>query len=106
MCPRSLSLVFKERTMVAVNTYGWTFERSEFSFAASLNCCGSGRSSETEKADRKSTRLNSSHDQISYAVFCLKKKKKKKTDMICYYQHRNQVNKYKTHEGNTSRQRS
>src|SRR5216683_8027667 len=28
------------------------------------------------KRDRKSTRLNSSHDQISYAVFCLKKKKK------------------------------
>src|SRR2546421_5560429 len=28
--------------------------------------------------DRKSTRLNSSHDQISYAVFCLKKKKKDK----------------------------
>src|SRR5206468_12856109 len=37
---------------------------------------------ETEKInaigalDRKSTRLNSSHDQISYAVFCLKKKKR------------------------------
>src|SRR2546421_5711215 len=30
-----------------------------------------------ELRDRKSTRLNSSHDQISYAVFCLKKKKKK-----------------------------
>src|SRR5690242_21411745 len=30
-------------------------------------------------ADRKSTRLNSSHMSISYAVFCLKKKKKKKT---------------------------
>src|SRR5437867_6067377 len=29
--------------------------------------------------DRKSTRLNSSHRTISYAVFCLKKKKKKKT---------------------------
>src|SRR2546421_9451651 len=29
--------------------------------------------------DRKSTRLNSSHDQISYAVFCLKKKKHKRT---------------------------
>src|SRR5256886_10546666 len=28
------------------------------------------------KRDRKSTRLNSSHSQISYAVFCLKKKKK------------------------------
>src|SRR5688572_31349872 len=32
----------------------------------------------TDSADRKSTRLNSSHSQISYAVFCLKKKKKKK----------------------------
>src|SRR2546428_10142840 len=28
-----------------------------------------------QSLDRKSTRLNSSHDQISYAVFCLKKKK-------------------------------
>src|SRR2546430_14666071 len=28
------------------------------------------------RTDRKSTRLNSSHSQISYAVFCLKKKKK------------------------------
>src|SRR5258707_10123491 len=30
------------------------------------------------KSDRKSTRLNSSHANISYAVFCLKKKKKKR----------------------------
>src|SRR2546430_13000392 len=30
--------------------------------------------------DRKSTRLNSSHSQISYAVFCLKKKKTQQTD--------------------------
>src|SRR5215207_10620506 len=30
-------------------------------------------------SDRKSTRLNSSHEWISYAVFCLKKKKKNKT---------------------------
>src|SRR2546427_8583171 len=30
--------------------------------------------------DRKSTRLNSSHSQISYAVFCLKKKKKQNCD--------------------------
>src|SRR5450432_512660 len=40
------------------------------------------RKAEEEEAcriigDRKSTRLNSSHDQISYAVFCLKKKKKR-----------------------------
>src|SRR2546427_8509222 len=31
---------------------------------------------QTRSLDRKSTRLNSSHSQISYAVFCLKKKKK------------------------------
>src|SRR2546427_4876205 len=30
------------------------------------------------RGDRKSTRLNSSHSQISYAVFCLKKKRRKK----------------------------
>src|SRR2546430_8009680 len=34
-----------------------------------------------EAQDRKSTRLNSSHSQISYAVFCLKKKKKKNTNI-------------------------
>src|SRR5687768_17766420 len=33
-----------------------------------------------EDQDRKSTRLNSSHGYISYAVFCLKKKKKKTTN--------------------------
>src|SRR2546430_4771193 len=33
----------------------------------------------TAARDRKSTRLNSSHSQISYAVFCLKKKKKRGT---------------------------
>src|SRR5438105_11136121 len=33
---------------------------------------------EIVEVDRKSTRLNSSHEWISYAVFCLKKKKKKK----------------------------
>src|SRR5258708_29399532 len=35
-----------------------------------------------EDGNRKSTRLNSSHQIISYAVFCLKKKKKNKTTII------------------------
>src|SRR5207249_7886050 len=35
-----------------------------------------------DREDRKSTRLNSSHVSISYAVFCLKKKKKQKSKMI------------------------
>src|SRR5258708_22542986 len=34
-----------------------------------------------EERDRKSTRLNSSHQIISYAVFCLKKKKKTKSNI-------------------------
>src|SRR5206468_12552858 len=40
--------------------------------AADERLCSRGR--HREHQDRKSTRLNSSHDQISYAVFCLKKK--------------------------------
>src|SRR5690349_25106195 len=38
-----------------------------------------GEQTRHRRQDRKSTRLNSSHVEISYAVFCLKKKKKKKT---------------------------
>src|SRR5690349_22222991 len=38
---------------------------------------GVDRSAGESAGDRKSTRLNSSHVEISYAVFCLKKKKKK-----------------------------
>src|SRR5690606_41474786 len=39
-----------------------------------------GHSAHAPAADRKSTRLNSSHVKISYAVFCLKKKKKHKSE--------------------------
>src|SRR5688572_31244838 len=45
-----------------------------------FGCCPKFRNSFGNPAllDRKSTRLNSSHSQISYAVFCLKKKKTKR----------------------------
>src|SRR2546430_11302804 len=43
--------------------------------------------SDSGEVDRKSTRLNSSHSQISYAVFCLKKKKKNCTLLYCTYRH-------------------
>src|SRR5688572_32671545 len=43
---------------------------------ASLNRCAMSGIWNLSPADRKSTRLNSSHSQISYAVFCLKKKNK------------------------------
>src|SRR6266496_5387261 len=39
-----------------------------------------GRYRTARQEDRKSTRLNSSHVEISYAVFCLKKKKKQNTE--------------------------
>src|SRR2546430_13642230 len=42
----------------------------------------------TPDSDRKSTRLNSSHSQISYAVFCLKKKKKTITQIHDHYFYR------------------
>src|SRR2546427_7684819 len=38
--------------------------------------CAQGACIDGTRRDRKSTRLNSSHSQISYAVFCLKKKKR------------------------------
>src|SRR5688572_31100960 len=40
-----------------------------------------------EKLDRKSTRLNSSHSQISYAVFCLKKKKTNQSQCTPHVSH-------------------
>src|SRR2546427_6428376 len=42
---------------------------------AGQRAAGQGGGRKQQQGDRKSTRLNSSHSQISYAVFCLKKKK-------------------------------
>src|SRR5262245_63938594 len=56
-------------------------ERADSDLAAAVSRLGSRRSDQYRenrgRKDRKSTRLNSSHLGISYAVFCLKKKKKK-----------------------------
>src|SRR5215217_9143402 len=43
--------------------------------------------------DRKSTRLNSSHANISYAVFCLKKKKNKSTPLTFLKKNKKKTNK-------------
>src|SRR5215510_15913272 len=45
-------------------------------------CVARRRAGAVHRRDRKSTRLNSSHVAISYAVFCLKKKNKKVTHVI------------------------
>src|SRR5687768_18365160 len=47
-------------------------------FGSPTVSCSSSYGFATPERDRKSTRLNSSHGYISYAVFCLKKKKKNK----------------------------
>src|SRR2546430_13303906 len=59
-----------------------TLFRSRRSGAATGDGGRSGRAAGARHLarDRKSTRLNSSHSQISYAVFCLKKKKTKRVE--------------------------
>src|SRR5690606_40283685 len=49
-----------------------------------IEAINSATQDETTKTDRKSTRLNSSHVKISYAVFCLKKKKKRQQTQKTY----------------------
>src|SRR5205814_4651740 len=62
-----------------------TLFRSSVTFAAEsqvLPVNAAALAQQPEVRDRKSTRLNSSHLGISYAVFCLKKKKKKQHNYI------------------------
>src|SRR3989454_5369249 len=61
----------------SVAAIGHAFARTTAGFSAARALLGLGESANFPGADRKSTRLNSSHLVISYAVFCLKKKKKK-----------------------------
>src|SRR5258707_4226289 len=71
------------RRLLAQPFYGWVKYRCEWvarlngltKIAFSLDREKDAKS-ELGKSDRKSTRLNSSHANISYAVFCLKKKTK------------------------------
>src|SRR5690625_989049 len=71
----------KEMTFQPVNKiirFTGTLEKDEAEFVAQVPDNTEIIAQITEQADRKSTRLNSSHVAISYAVFCLKKKKKKR----------------------------
>src|SRR5438105_10692493 len=55
-----------------------TGARSGTTFARALTTNEASTSAAAYAKDRKSTRLNSSHEWISYAVFCLKKKKRRR----------------------------
>src|SRR2546427_6076402 len=51
--------------------------------------CAACHAADGNSTDRKSTRLNSSHSQISYAVFCLKKKKRQYLRSVGAYEDTN-----------------
>src|SRR5690625_6648296 len=71
--PRRLSMIFEGESLL---NDGTTF--AMFLIMLSVATAGFHGAETVLKGDRKSTRLNSSHVAISYAVFCLKKKNKEK----------------------------
>src|SRR2546429_7092626 len=80
---RSVSALPEGGSMISWRSLGRAAESPSSPSAKAASACtvesGSARSSSNSgrpDRDRKSTRLNSSHGYISYAVFCLKKKKK------------------------------
>src|SRR2546422_4222385 len=64
------------REGITINTFMLARSPSLTAFVQEMARINRGRAFFAAPEDRKSTRLNSSHGYISYAVFCLKKKKK------------------------------
>src|SRR5437763_11796361 len=74
----SLSLILPPPPISTLFPYTTLFRSSAACAASGIDsACSSSSGRPSPSQDRKSTRLNSSHRCISYAVFCLKKKKKK-----------------------------
>src|SRR5947199_7284857 len=73
--------------------FGWQAFTSLPGPAAELQSGESQTVQLDREGDRKSTRLNSSHLGISYAVFCLKKKKPKKNNKQHIHRHRSTDNR-------------
>src|SRR5436309_8115758 len=67
--PRSTLFPYTTLFRSVAGPLGYNIDHNEADTQVQVTC--------TWVSDRKSTRLNSSHVKISYAVFCLKKKKKK-----------------------------
>src|SRR2546430_16139892 len=79
-----LATVKSQQTAVLAGGCFWglqaVFEHLKGVSSVTSGYAGGYVKSPSYERDRKSTRLNSSHSQISYAVFCLKKKKSAQTD--------------------------
>src|SRR2546421_12575169 len=70
----SVVAVFHDGAALA-DGVAWAAEFASVAYEVDVEGVELSGGDEAVHKDRKSTRLNSSHDQISYAVFCLKKKK-------------------------------
>src|SRR5687768_17740419 len=75
-----LVLLWFLRRLRRARRLGRLRDRTEVLLRRRLDRRRGGLADDDEQRDRKSTRLNSSHGYISYAVFCLKKKKKKQKE--------------------------
>src|SRR2546430_6947907 len=71
-------------TLFPYTTLFRSADRRRLDRGESSRAAPGGHAAQRPASDRKSTRLNSSHSQISYAVFCLKKKKKKSSTLSLY----------------------
>src|SRR5579871_5485181 len=86
-CPRDHCALCRRRSVRT--TLSFSFSRSRNLSNVETPC---QEAALTFKPDRKSTRLNSSHVEISYAVFCLKKKKKKNNHLLLTKKNKNKNN--------------
>src|SRR5436309_11882968 len=91
------STLFPYTTLFRSTERGWRHREEVFRRITQVDGLGIGEGSirilaPLLKEDRKSTRLNSSHVKISYAVFCLKKKKNKKKACLIYQNSVEQLN--------------
>src|SRR2546430_7553039 len=75
------STLFPYTTLFRSQPLSFTIMTSRESLAAAMLFSAS-QAIPPVSADRKSTRLNSSHSQISYAVFCLKKQKQQRNGVV------------------------
>src|SRR5438876_4860881 len=75
----ALPILATRADQAGVKTCVVSTDRDAFQLVSENVCLMMTPRGVSDVQDRKSTRLNSSHPSISYAVFCLKKKKKEKT---------------------------
>src|SRR3989442_11305454 len=82
----SSSAFFQERCVARLPHHSGQICRYllRFDHRDARKCCIRRLDEDCPKTDRKSTRLNSSHVRISYAVFCLKKKKKARLTIMTW----------------------